>query len=39
MDPQTTSQPRIADYVRPLASRWWLILVAVIVATGGVYAY
>jgi non-specific protein-tyrosine kinase len=39
MDPQTTSQPRIADYVRPLASRWWLILVAVIVATGGVYAF
>lgn len=39
MEKQNTSQPRIADYVRPLTSRWWLILVAVVVATGGVYAY
>jgi polysaccharide biosynthesis transport protein len=38
MEPQT-SQPRITDYVRPLMSRWWLILLAVVVATGGVYAY
>lgn len=39
METQSTTQPRIADYVRPLTSRWWLILVAVIVATGGVYVY
>jgi Mrp family chromosome partitioning ATPase/capsular polysaccharide biosynthesis protein len=37
MEPKT--QPRIADYVRPLISRWWLIVTAVVVATGGVYAY
>jgi Mrp family chromosome partitioning ATPase/capsular polysaccharide biosynthesis protein len=34
-----TTQPRIHDYIRPLTSRWWLVLVAVVVATGGVYAY
>jgi Mrp family chromosome partitioning ATPase/capsular polysaccharide biosynthesis protein len=28
-----------ADYARPLWSRRWLILIAVVVATGGVYAY
>lgn len=39
MEPQTTTPPRFADYVRPLTSRWWLILIAVVVATGGVYAY
>jgi Mrp family chromosome partitioning ATPase/capsular polysaccharide biosynthesis protein len=39
MEPKTTTQPRIADYIRPLISRWWLILIAVLVATGGVYAY
>lgn len=39
MDTQTTTQPRLADYIRPLTARWWLILVAVVVATGGVYAY
>jgi non-specific protein-tyrosine kinase len=39
MDNQSTTQPRLADYVRPLTSRWWLILVAVVVATIGVYAY
>lgn len=39
MEPKTTTQPRITDYIRPLASRWWLILIAVVVATGGVYAY
>src|SRR5262245_24966357 len=33
------AQPHIADYLRPLASRKWLILIAVLVATGGVYAY
>ena len=39
MEPEATTQPRITDYTRPLISRWWLIVVAVIVATGGVYAY
>jgi polysaccharide biosynthesis transport protein len=39
METQTNTQPRLADYVRPLTSRWWLILAAVVVATGGVYAY
>ena len=33
------SQPRLSDYIRPLTSRWWMVLVAVVVATGGVYAY
>jgi non-specific protein-tyrosine kinase len=32
-------QLRIADYIRPLKARWWLIVVAVVVATGGTYAY
>jgi uncharacterized protein involved in exopolysaccharide biosynthesis len=39
METETNPRLRIADYVRPLTSRWWLILVAVVVATGGVYAY
>src|SRR6516165_8042016 len=43
METQTTqprtSQPRLSDYIRPLTSRWWMVLVAVVVATGGVYAY
>jgi Mrp family chromosome partitioning ATPase/capsular polysaccharide biosynthesis protein len=39
METQSATQPRISDYIRPLTSRWWLILVAVVVATGGVYAY
>ncbi|MGO9899328.1 MAG: hypothetical protein ACLP0J_06480 [Solirubrobacteraceae bacterium] len=39
MEPKTTTQPRIADYIRPLTSRWWLILIAVVVATGAVYGY
>jgi Mrp family chromosome partitioning ATPase/capsular polysaccharide biosynthesis protein len=39
MNAQKSAQPRLADYVRPLATRWWLILVAVVVATAGVYAY
>jgi Mrp family chromosome partitioning ATPase/capsular polysaccharide biosynthesis protein len=38
MEPQNR-QPRIADYIRPLKARWWLIVVAVVVATGAVYAY
>jgi Mrp family chromosome partitioning ATPase/capsular polysaccharide biosynthesis protein len=39
MEPQTSTQPRISDYLRPLTARWWLIVVAVVAATGGVYAY
>jgi Mrp family chromosome partitioning ATPase/capsular polysaccharide biosynthesis protein len=39
METQDTNQPRFSDYTRPLTSRWWLIVVAVVVATGGVYAY
>jgi len=39
METATTTQPRLADYVRPLTSRWWLILIAVIVTAGAVYAY
>jgi non-specific protein-tyrosine kinase len=39
MEPHAITQPRITDYTRPLISRWWLIVVAVVVATGGVYAY
>ncbi len=35
----TTQQPRLTDYLRPLSSRWWLIVVAVVVATAGVYGY
>lgn len=35
----TTAQPRLAEYLRPLAARKWLILVAVAVATGGVYGW
>jgi Mrp family chromosome partitioning ATPase/capsular polysaccharide biosynthesis protein len=34
-----TQQPHIADYLRPLWSHKWLILLAVALATGGVYAY
>jgi Mrp family chromosome partitioning ATPase/capsular polysaccharide biosynthesis protein len=39
MEPATATQPHIADYLRPLWSRKWLILIAVVVATGGVYGY
>lgn len=39
METENRTQPRISDYLRPLTSRWWLILIAVVVATGGVYAY
>jgi Mrp family chromosome partitioning ATPase/capsular polysaccharide biosynthesis protein len=39
MEKTNLPQPRIADYVRPLTSRKWLILLAVVLATGGVYAY
>jgi non-specific protein-tyrosine kinase len=38
MDTAST-QPHLADYLRPLWGRKWLILIAVVVATGGVYAY
>ncbi|HZV73364.1 MAG TPA: P-loop NTPase [Conexibacter sp.] len=38
METHTTTQPHIADYVRPLAARKWLIILAVVLATGGVYA-
>jgi polysaccharide biosynthesis transport protein len=39
MDTPHSPQARLSDYIRPLTARWWLVLVAVIVATGGVYAY
>jgi Mrp family chromosome partitioning ATPase len=39
MDLTTANQPRLADYLRPLLTRKWLILIAVIVVTGGVYAF
>ncbi len=39
MEQLTTIQPRLADYVRPLRARWWLAVVAVVLATAGVYAY
>lgn len=39
MDQLTSPQPRIADYIRPLASRKWLILLAVVIATAGIYGY
>lgn len=40
MPPQNQSQqPRLADYFRPLIARWWLIVIAVVVATAGVYVY
>ena len=39
MDTHTTNQPRIADYVRPLTSRMWVILFAVVIATSVVYGY
>lgn len=39
MEQLTTIQPRLADYVRPLRARWWLVVVAVVLATAGVYAY
>jgi Mrp family chromosome partitioning ATPase/capsular polysaccharide biosynthesis protein len=39
MEPNTTPEPRFVDYLRPIISRWWLVLVAVVVATAGVYAY
>lgn len=39
MDSTNTMQPRFVDYLRPITSRWLLVLVAVVVATGGVYAY
>ncbi len=39
MDTDATQKPRFADYIRPVWQRKWLILVAVIVATAGVYTY
>jgi Mrp family chromosome partitioning ATPase/capsular polysaccharide biosynthesis protein len=30
---------RFADYIRPLLARKWMILLAVVIATGAVYAY
>jgi Mrp family chromosome partitioning ATPase/capsular polysaccharide biosynthesis protein len=39
MDQDETSKLHFADYARPLWSRRWLIIIAVVVATGGVYAY
>jgi Mrp family chromosome partitioning ATPase/capsular polysaccharide biosynthesis protein len=39
METENRTQPRISDYLRPLRARWWLILIAVVVATGGVYIY
>lgn len=33
------AQPHVADYLRPLAVRKLLIVLAVVLATGGVYAY
>jgi receptor protein-tyrosine kinase len=39
MSTQTTTKARITDYIRPLTARLWLIVVAVVVATGGVYLY
>src|SRR5262249_18001771 len=39
MDTATSQQPHIADYLRPLWTRKWLILLAVVVATGGGDAY
>jgi Mrp family chromosome partitioning ATPase/capsular polysaccharide biosynthesis protein len=39
MDTDSTNKPHFADYVRPIWSRKWLIIIAVVVATGGVYAY
>jgi polysaccharide biosynthesis transport protein len=39
MEPNTNPQPRFVDYLRPITSRWWMVLVAVVIATVGVYAY
>jgi non-specific protein-tyrosine kinase len=39
MEQHATTQPRLTDYLRPLSSRWWLIVVAVVVASAGVYGY
>lgn len=39
METDESTKPHFADYARPLWSRRWLILIAVVVATGGTYAY
>lgn len=39
MENTSTERLQFADYARPVAQRKWLILVAIIVATVGVYVY
>jgi Mrp family chromosome partitioning ATPase/capsular polysaccharide biosynthesis protein len=39
MELNTTAEPRFVDYLRPITARWWLVLIAVVVATCSVYAY
>jgi len=39
METYSAAKPHIADYLRPLAARKLLIVLAVVLATGGVYAY
>jgi len=39
METYSAAKPHVADYLRPLAARKLLIVLAVVLATGGVYAY
>ncbi len=39
METYNAAKPHLADYLRPLAARKLLIVLAVVLATGGVYAY
>ena len=39
METQLAGQGRLADYLRPLKSRWWVVVAAVVIATGAIYAY
>lgn len=39
METDVTRQAHLVDYARPLLARKWMILVAVTLATGGVFAY
>ena len=39
MERLNAAQPRLADYLRPLKARKWMILLAVVLATGATYAY
>jgi tyrosine-protein kinase len=39
MEPASNTQSRFVDYIRPLVARWWLVVIAVFVATVGVYVY